>query len=44
MDDRSRRWRGKGLCWFILLWLAGVAGAGVLTLPFHLLVAMALNR
>ena len=37
-------WRGgayHSLAWFVLLWLAGVAGAALLALPFHLLVAAA---
>lgn len=27
--------------WFVLLWVAGVAGAGLLALPFHWLVVAA---
>jgi hypothetical protein len=30
--------------WFLLLWIAGVAGTALLALPFRLLVAMALEK
>jgi hypothetical protein len=33
--------RTKRILWFVGLWLAGVAGAFLLTLPFHLLVEFA---
>ena len=41
LDDRGLRGRAKSLLWFILLWVLGVSGAAMLTLPFHLLVAVA---
>ncbi len=40
--DRSQRIaRLKRVLWFVLLWLLGVGGAALLTLPFHLLVVSA---
>ena len=43
--DRSRRSaRWKRVLWFVLLWLFGVAGTALLTLPFHLLVVAAVQR
>lgn len=33
--------RRRQALWFVLLWLAGVLGTGLLVLPFHLLVAAA---
>ena len=43
--DRSRRSaRWKRVLWFFLLWLFGVAGTALLTLPFHLLVVAAVQR
>ncbi|GAB2470483.1 hypothetical protein GCM10027082_22280 [Comamonas humi] len=36
------RWlASRPLAWFVLLWLAGVAGMALLALPFHLLVMAA---
>lgn len=31
----------RGLFWFVVLWLAGVAATALLALPFRLLVGMA---
>jgi hypothetical protein len=41
VDRRVARLRRSQAFWFVLLWFAGVAGAALLALPFHLLVAMA---
>jgi len=30
--------------WFLALWIGGVVGTALLALPFHVLVAMALNK
>jgi len=37
----QRHGRLKRLLWFVLLWVFGVAGTALLTLPFHLLVVSA---
>jgi hypothetical protein len=36
-----RRLLQRQFVWFLLLWLAGVAGTALLALPFHLLVVAA---
>ncbi len=41
VDGGLRSARLKRILWFVLLWLFGVAGTALLTLPFHLLVVSA---
>ncbi|CAG4904602.1 hypothetical protein [Paraburkholderia gardini] len=41
--DTGKTYRQR-LIWFVALWLLGVAGAALLALPFHLLVAAAMHR
>ena len=43
MRECLARLRSNSLFWFISLWLFGVAMTGLLVLPFHLLVAMAMR-
>ena len=41
VDESLRKARLKRAAWFVLLWLAGIAGTALLVLPFHLLVVSA---
>jgi len=46
MDRQRSRPAGTGSrhwLWFVLLWLAGVAAAAFLALPFRVLVALAMH-
>ncbi len=36
--DAARINRAKKICWFVTLWVAGVGGTMLLTLPFKLLI------
>lgn len=36
--------RGKRVMWFVILWIAGVAGTALLAMPFHLLVKAAMRH
>ena len=40
----TRKTFPRGLLWFVGLWVLGVAGAALLVLPFHLLVAAAMHH
>ncbi|MDR8397419.1 hypothetical protein NE850_13820 [Paraburkholderia sp. USG1] len=40
----NRKASRQSVLWFVALWVLGVAGAALLALPFHLLVAAALHR
>jgi hypothetical protein len=34
----------RSWAWFVLLWLCGFAGTGLLALPFRVLVALAVRK
>jgi hypothetical protein len=43
-NPRPARSSGRRALWFVLLWLAGVAGMALIVLPFHVLISMAIHH